>query len=155
MLLSRFLLSLNAVLSHAVGTTISSMQMMSEKNEYNACTFMLGDKRVIYREAKVTPKKIGLFVAIWKRNDTRVTVPYHVDDEFGYMMIAVKTDTEIGYFLYSKEVLGNLGIISTDVKEGKCGMRIYPTLEEGMNKQALKTYYSQLSSYHNLLSASV
>lgn len=122
--------------------------MMSEKNEYSACTFIIGDKRIIYREAKVTPKKIGLFVAIWQRNTVGVTVPYHVEDEFDYMMIGVKTDTDLGYFLFPKAVLVNLGIISTETKEGKRGMRIYPNLEEGMNKQALKTYQSQVSFFY-------
>ena len=148
MFLKTLITSLNKVFPYEGDTIISSVQMMSEKNEYSACTFIIGDKRIIYREAKVTPKKIGLFVAIWQRNTVGVTVPYHVEDEFDYMMIGVKTDTDLGYFLFPKAVLVNLGIISTETKEGKRGMRIYPNLEEGMNKQALKTYQSQVSFFY-------
>ncbi|MCC9042455.1 MepB family protein [Myroides sp. M-43] len=142
--------SLNKVFCYSNDTIISSVQMMSEKNEYSACSFILGDKRIIYREAKVTSKKIGFFVAIWQRNEIGVTVPYHVGDEFDYMMIGVKTDTDLGYFLFPKVILVNLGIISTETKEGKRGMRIYPNLEEGMNKQALKTYQSQMSFFYKV-----
>ncbi|MGL4583572.1 MAG: MepB family protein [Flavobacterium sp.] len=152
MLLKTLITSLNKVFSDEGedDTTISSVQMMSEKNEYRACSFILRDKRIIYREAKVTPKKIGLFVAIWQRNAVGVTEPYHADDEFDYMMIGVKTDTDTGYFLYPKAVLVNLGIISTETKEGKRGMRIYPKIEDGMNKQALKTYQSQVPFFYKV-----
>ncbi|MEC4112583.1 MepB family protein [Myroides pelagicus] len=129
-------------------TPLTELSPIHEKNEYNAHTFKIGEKKVIYRQAKITPKKIGLFVAIWKRNKQGITQPYQTDDAFDFMMISVQTDKCNGYFLFPKEVLGSLGIISTNNKEGKRGMRVYPTLETDMNKQALKTYHSQISFFH-------
>lgn len=121
-----------------------------EKNDYQACTFSLSTTKIIYREAKVTPKKIGLFVAIWKRTPVGITAPYEEVDEFDCMVIAVDTVEIKGFFLFPNTALAEFGIISTAHKAGKRGVRIYPTLEEGMNKQALTTYNKQKAYFHQL-----
>lgn len=145
MLIPNFLIHLKNSLVDKFNASISDVQIAEEKNDYNACTFYFNNKKVIYREAKVTPKKVGYFVAIWQRNHDRKTIPYHITDDFDYFIIA----TQLGYFLYPKEELARLHIISTEQKEGKRGMRVYPILETEMNKQALKTYQSHLPFWNN------
>ncbi|AJH13540.1 MepB family protein [Myroides profundi] len=145
MLLHNYQKQLNKILVNSITTSISDIQWSTEKNDYNACTFYFNNKKVIYREAKITPKKVGYFVAIWQRDHDGKTIPYHITDDFDYFIIA----TQQGYFLYPKEELARLHIISTEQKEGKRGMRVYPILETEMNKQALKTFQSHLPFWNN------
>lgn len=141
---------LNKIIGNSENTPIIDFQNFVEKNDYNACSFVLGEAKIIYREAKVTPKKIGLFVAIWKRNEQGITAPYHEDDSFDFMVIAVTDQETNGLFVFPKNVLSTLGIISTSRKEGKRGTRIYPKVENGMNKQALTTYNKQHNYYYSI-----
>jgi hypothetical protein len=51
--------------SHFATTTNEyTITPFGEKNDYNACTIHIHNQVILYREAKVTPKKTGLFVAI-------------------------------------------------------------------------------------------
>ncbi|WP_267740531.1 MepB family protein [Myroides injenensis] len=122
----------------------------SEINDYKACEFSLGDKRIIYREAKITPKKVGLFVAIWKRNALGVTQPYEETDCFDYIVIKVEENGKKGLFVFSKEKLVKLEMINTMLKEGKRGVRVYPSWVLPQNKQALATQKKQISSFYIL-----
>lgn len=45
------------------GLTICDLSVSAESVEYEACSFTLNGKRIIYRKAKLTPKKIGYFVS--------------------------------------------------------------------------------------------
>ncbi|MDM1380540.1 MepB family protein [Myroides marinus] len=145
MILQNYIPLLNKALKNDELTAITDITWSTEKNEYYACTFTLGSAKIVFREAKVTPKKIGLFVAIWRRNEDNITTPYHIDDNFDYFVIG----TGSGCFVYPKSILVELQIISSNLKEGKRGMRVYPNLEVEMNKQALKTYQSHLPFYYN------
>jgi len=49
------------------GLELKSIKIDSESKEYGAATFTLNDKKINFRIAKVTPTKVGHFVAIWKR----------------------------------------------------------------------------------------
>ncbi len=138
---------INNFLAIDTSSVITDYQGFSEKNEYDACSFKLENKRIIYRKAKITPKKIGQFIAIWKRNPQGTTEPYAMNDDFDYMVIACESGSHKGVFIFSKEVLSNLGIISTNLKEGKRGMRVYPTWDEPTNKQAINTQNKQRSSF--------
>lgn len=141
-------LCLNAVLANTSNTPITEFESAMEKNEYAASKFVLGGKTILFRQAKITPKKIGLFVAIWKRNQLGITAPYDEGDKFDFMVIAVKEENLEGVFVFPKAALVALGIISTSKKEGKRGMRVYPQLESGMNKQALQTFAKQKVYFH-------
>lgn len=138
---------LNKIFELETSSVVTNYQAFPEKNEYSACSFSLGDKRIIYRQAKITPKKIGLFVAIWKRNTQGITEPYSSYDNFDFIVIACCDGTHKGVFVFSKDTLVKLGIITTDLKEGKRGMRVYPTWDEPVNKQAINTQNKQRSSF--------
>ncbi|MDM1395599.1 MepB family protein [Myroides odoratimimus] len=145
MQIPNFLTRIDKSLTTKYNTPIYDVQIAEEKNDYNACTFCINNQKIVYREAKITPKKTGYFVAIWQRDNEGKTIPYQITDDFDYLLIS----TQQGYFLYPKEELAKLNIISTKLKEGKRGMRVYPVLETEMNKQALKTYQSHLPFWNN------
>nr|WP_255509225.1 MepB family protein [Flavobacterium sp. J27] len=107
--------------------------------DYGACTFELNDKKIQHRVAKITPTKVGQFVTIWKRNQQGITEPYHVTDALDFIFITTIENEKIGQFIFPKSVLAENAIISSDQKEGKRGIRVYPPWGEVTSKQALKT----------------
>lgn len=121
-----------------------------EGKEYGACTFRLNGKVIKFRVAKVTPKKNGQFVAIWRRNHQGVTQPFEAIDEIDFMVISTRKGKHFGQFIFPKAVLIHHGIITNDQKEGKRGMRVYPPWDKAENKQAAKTQSWQLKYFLNI-----
>ena len=56
----------------------------------------------IIREAKITPKKVGQFVSIWKRNEEGITKPCHINDAFDKLIIECKSKNNSGRFIFTK-----------------------------------------------------
>jgi hypothetical protein len=129
---------------------ISKLNIELEGLEYDACQFELNEKKVIYRRAKVTPKKQGLFVTFWKRNEQKITTPFSETDKIDFYVIHVKTETQKGQFVFPKDVLIAKGIISTPAKDGKRGFRVYPKWDSVLNKQAIKTQVWQLKYFYEI-----
>ncbi len=122
-----------------------------ESQDYDACRFLLNGKKIIYRTAKITPKKEGQFVTIWKRIDLGGPItPFHLHDEFDYLIIAISNGREAGQFTFDKEVLINHGLISSNNKTGKLGFRLYPPWSIPNSVTALKSQKWQLSYYGNI-----
>jgi hypothetical protein len=119
----------------------------NESAIYGACTFELNGAGIIHRIAKITPKKTGQFVAIWKRSQKGITMPFDVTDNFDFMVITIKCDHQLGQFIFPKEVLFNKGIISQDGKHGKRGIRVYPPWNKVTNKQAQVSQNWQLKYF--------
>ncbi len=138
-MLEQFIPLLNNFSELQTASFVTNYCSFPESNEYNACSFSIDNYKIIYREAKVTPKKTGLFVAIWKRNEQGITEPYHIADDFDFMIISCVENNNKGYFIFPKEALATLNIISSANKEGKRGMRVYPTWDIPTNKQAITT----------------
>jgi hypothetical protein len=132
------------------GLLISNFQTESESKEYNACRFELNGLKIISRNAKVTPKKAGLFVTFWKRNKDEITEPIHASDDFDFYAIPAKTETHFGQFVFPKSVLIAKEIVSTDKKDGKRGFRVYPAWDTTKNKQANTTQKWQLDYFYEI-----
>lgn len=49
------------------GWKISDVIFEAESRDYEACRLMFCGQSALYRSDKVTPKKTGLFVSLWKR----------------------------------------------------------------------------------------
>lgn len=126
---------------------LDNLIINEESNAYSACSFSLDSKQVIYRKANITPKKIGQFVAIWKRNELGETTPYHDTDSLDALIITVETETQSGQFIFSRDILLKKGILSSSTKLGKRGIRVYPSWDIPTNKQALKTQEWQLKYF--------
>jgi len=118
---------------------ISDLVIESEGKAYKACNFKLNGLHIICRNAKITPKKIGQFVTFWKRNQSGITEPFSETDEFDFYVINVLKEDRIGQFIFPKSVLIKKGIVSTTLKDGKRGFRVYPSWDMPSSKQAEKT----------------
>jgi len=129
------------------GLSISEYKSEDESQEYAACRFRLRGFKIVCRNSKVTPKKIGQFVTFWKRNIKGIIEPLDEDDQIDFYVINVKTENRFGQFVFPKSILIRKGIISTKEKEGKRGFRIYPIWDTPQNNQAKKTQKWQLNYF--------
>ena len=111
---------------------------------------MVNEARIIFREAKITPKKIGHFVSVWRRNELGVTQPYELTDEFDFYIIKCQSGNKIGQFVFPKDELAKREIVTTKESEGKRGFRVYPPWDKAENKQAIKTQAWQLNYFHHI-----
>jgi len=122
----------------------------AESIEYEACRFQLNKSSIIYRNAKITPKKTGQFVTCWKRNKEGITAPLSEKDRFDFYIISVSTERRLGQFIFPKSILIDKAIVSTPNKEGKRGFRVYPPWDIPNNKQAEKTQLWQLQYFYEM-----
>lgn len=120
-----------------------------EAKEYFGCNIEIKQLAVKYRKAKITPKKVGCFVALWKRDLDGKTIPYEASDLFDFYFIEVEDGVKKGVFLFPKLILIQNEILSFN-KEGKRGFRLYPSWCESLNKQAIRTQNWQLPFFVNL-----
>jgi hypothetical protein len=104
-----------------------------ESSEYGACDFKLSNKKIKFRIAKITPKKVGQFVTLWKRIGSGPILPYDLEDPFDFYVVSVRTCEGFGQFVFPKNVLYDRGIISKDGRGGKRAMRVYPPWDIAVN----------------------
>ena len=121
------------------GLFITQHVINPESKEYEACSFLLNEKKVIYRQAKITPTKSGQFVTVWRRNAVGITAPFDSKDVLDFIIITVKTATQLGQFIFPKAVLATKGILTHNGKEGKRGIRVYAPWDSVSSKLALQT----------------
>jgi hypothetical protein len=119
----------------------------SESAEYSACLFKLNGQTIKYRNAKITPTKIGQFVTLWKRKGDGPIQPFDSSDPIDLFIINVRKGNHLGQFIFPKSVLIAQGILSTKKKEGKRAMRVYPPWDITTSKQAQKTQQWQLEYF--------
>ncbi|MDI5896119.1 MepB family protein [Flavobacterium algoritolerans] len=129
------------------GFELRNLEIEKESAEYSACKFDLDIIKILFRVAKITPTKIGQFVTFWKRSENGPIEPYAVSDSIDFFIINTKSNDKFGQFIFPKSVLSQQGIISTDLKEGKRGIRVYPPWDLTESKQAQKTQKWQLEYF--------
>lgn len=138
------------------GLPITQLSINPESKEYEACTFLLNKKMIVYRQGKITPTKVGQFVTVWKRNKAGITAPFDTKDILDFIIITVKTDTQLGQFIFPKAVLITKGILTHNGKEGKRGIRVYAPWDRVSSKQAIQTqswqtdYFLQLDEENKI-----
>lgn len=123
------------------GNLHNSLQVIQEleSQEYKACSFSLKNKKFHYRQAKVTPIKIGAFVTFWQRDQSGPIQPYASTNDFDFLVIAVQEKAYSGFFIFSKEILVEKKYVSLHGHGGKLGFRVYPSWVIAENKQALQS----------------
>ncbi len=129
---------------------ISDFWPETESKEYSACRFEVNGKKIISRNGKIMPKKVGQFVTFWKRNGNGPIKPFHVNDQIDFYIVNVQAENKFGQFVFPKSILIKKGIISTDKKEGKRAFRVYPKWEIAKNKQAERTQKWQLEYFYEI-----
>ena len=71
------------------GYVVENVEPEMESTEYGALKFTVNGQRVLYRQAKTTPKKIGQFVTIWKREHPNSEIaPIDLKDGVDWVIIA-------------------------------------------------------------------
>ncbi|MES2680766.1 MAG: MepB family protein [Bacteroidota bacterium] len=134
------------------GLSVTGLSEEPESFEYGACTYNLNGLVVKFRVSKITPKKAGQFVTIWKRNEQGITQPFDETDELDFVIISSRNGTDFGQFIFPKAVLVDKRIITGKGREGKRGIRVYPPWDKANNKQAIKTQEWQLRYFVDLQS---
>lgn len=129
------------------GLEFSNFEVEKESKAYLACQFQLNNQQIIFRQAKITPKKAGQFVTFWKRDHSGCTVSYSLKDKFDYLIIQIRTKDQLGHLIFSKETLADKGIISTSNKAGKRGFRVYANWDQVSNNLARTTQKWQVCHF--------
>lgn len=129
--------------------SISDLKRENESAEYFACDAIFERKTAKFRIAKITPKKIGQFVTLWKRENNGPIEPFDALDNIDFVIVAVQDGEKIGQFIFPKSILITKGIF-TDKKEGKRAIRVYPSWDIPVNPQAIRTQKWQLQYFQKL-----
>jgi hypothetical protein len=101
----------------------------AESAEYGACRAELHGKRLVLRVAKTTPTKTGQFVTVWKRPHPDAEIaPLDEADPVDAVIIAVADGdgARHGFFIFSRAVLIERGVMSRAGAGGKRALRVYP-----------------------------
>ena len=135
------------------GINIMNAYSETESAEYKACRFSIDDKMAVFRVAKTTPTKIGQFVTMWKRTETRSDIqPLDAADGVDFVVVSVADEAHRGQFLFSKEILISQSIMSCEDKKGKLAIRVYPPWTKPTVKQAIMTQRWQLRCFFSIQS---
>ncbi len=129
---------------------IENVEIQLHNAGYLAHTFDLDGKRVLFRLAKKTPKKIGYFVAMWKRDNDAKTVPYEKSDDFQIYIIAIQNGADYGIFSFPSDILVQNHFLSNGVISGKRGFRLYLPSDITTNSQSQKTQFWQTNYFRNI-----
>ncbi len=112
---------------------------------YSGCSFVLTDAtgkqtRAVFRAAKVTPTKAGLFVTLWIRGKDGQTRPYRATDGIDVLYVAAHTADGYGYFRFTAADLLKAKILAGDASAGKRGFRLYTPWDTSLNRTAQNTW---------------
>lgn len=111
----------------------------ADNQEYGAAVASLGQGRIRFRVGKLTPTKVGLFVAVWRRAQNGSTEPFPAEDGTGLLVVTVREGNNMGHFSFPTSALVKHGIVSVKGAGGKRGFRVYPPWSEVRNRQAART----------------
>ena len=125
-----------------------SAKCENEGAGYGACRLGLNGFNVAFRIAKITPKKLGQFVTVWKRptpNDP--IIPLDTSDDLDFVIVSAIDGANRGQFIFDQKILVNQGIMSHRGKGGKLAFRVYPPWTKPEAKAAIKTQQWQLQYF--------
>lgn len=130
--------------------SIFNVEPDNECEEYYGYNLHAGTLHLKFRKAKITPKKLGYFVTLWKRNSHGQTEPFSISDHFDFYIIAAAENNRFGIFIFPRNILVEKQILTNSNKEGKRGFRVYTNWNTTENKQAEKTKNWQKNYFINL-----
>ena len=122
-----------------------------ESADYAACRFEIDAKLVVFRVAKTTPTKVGQFVTLWKRPQPNGAIaPIDASDPVDFVVVHSSNTERCGQFVFDKNVLVKMGILSSQKHAGKRAIRVYPPWSHPVAKEAIKTQSWQLPYFLEL-----
>ena len=141
------LLETKTLIFDSCGFELTNPILEKESADYGAYQFELNALKILFRVAKTTPTKVGQFVTLWKRIAKGPIQPFDLSDNIDFFIINTQSGDHFGQFIFPKSVLSQQGILTTDLKEGKRAIRVYPPWDITGNKQAQKTQKWQLDYF--------
>lgn len=133
----------------AAGVPRGELRPEAENGGYDAATCETPEGVVRFRVARVTPRKTGLFVAVWRRAAAGGTEPFDGDDQ-RRLVIVVREGSGFGAFVFPRDVLTSRGVAAVDGAGGKRGFRVYPPWSQANSPQAAATQRWQCASFLSL-----
>jgi len=120
------------------------LDIVPENSKYHALTFAINKFKIVYRKGNVTPDRPGAFLAIWQRptcdkSNNNKPIPL-TSNELDYLFIHVESDSQQGMFIFPISLLIKQGIVSSSVKKGKTGFRIFPPWSEDRGVVGTKVF---------------
>jgi hypothetical protein len=141
------LFALKEILFEKCKFEMSQLVLEPQSSEYGACTFVLNNLNIRFRNAKITPTKTGQFVTLWKRINHGPIQPFDSTDPIDLFLISVRKDDHFGLFIFPKSIGIEKGFVTNGKKEGKRAIRVYPPWDVTTSKQAQKTQKWQLDYF--------
>ncbi len=138
-----------------LGLNIDKVIIEAESQEYSALDFEMNGMMIKFRTGKITPTKVGQFVTLWKRLNKGPIIPFDKADPIDLFVISVRREGQLGQFVFTKEILLEKGVLSSDKGRGKLAIRIYPPWDVAVNAQAKRTQAWQLPYFFEIPSNSI
>lgn len=132
------------------GHKIKNLTKDKESEEYFGYDFQIDSLNIKFRISKITPKKVGQFVTLWKRNAENQIEPFRSDAIFDFYIVVAKQKDKFGFFLFPENVLSQKQILTTNQKKGKLGFRVYPNWTKTQTNQAKNTQLWQTEYFVDL-----
>lgn len=129
-----------------LGWRLTNIVEETQNQEYGGYRLQLNQVDIRFRIAKITPKKIGQFVAFWEKIEG-VNRPYSYGESPDLLVIYTEENAHKGHFVFPKATLKERGILSTEEKVGKMGIRIYPPWDQPTSLQGKATQQWQLAYF--------
>ncbi len=109
-----------------LGKTAVNIEREKESAEYGSVRFEMNGQTYLYRQAKHTPKKVGQFVALWKRPAMSGEIaPFDRDDGIDKVIILAEEHPRFGVFVFPRQLLVEKDIFSEKSIGGKRAFRVY------------------------------
>lgn len=141
--------SLIDFLSTEATFSLSSVIEVACNQDYVAHKFYLTNLCCQFRVAKITPKKLGGFVALWKKDTSHKNVPYQYED-FQLCLVFIQEQLNTGVFVFTNQIMYYHKLLSAhDGGIGKLGFRVYPDWVCLDSKAAQKTQSWQTKYFIN------
>ena len=128
--------------------TVKDVREEAQNSDYGAGIFQINSKSVRFRVAKITPTKIGQFVAFWEKDKNNKNQAFSYEQATDLLVINTFTENDnFGQFVFPKEVLVKQNILKTATTKGKMAIRVYSSWEKPTSKQAIETQKWQLEYF--------
>lgn len=129
-----------------LGWRLTKIIEENQNKEYGGYRLQLNQVEIRFRIAKITPKKVGQFVAFWEK-EQGVNIPYNYQGSPDFIVVYTEQHEKKGHFVFPKKVLKERGILSDGEKVGKMGIRIYPPWDQPTSPQGRATQKWQLAYF--------
>lgn len=130
--------------------TISELQPEQQNSAYAAGRYLINETSIRVRAAKITPKKVGQFVAFWQKDEKGINQPYALSEALELLVIYATRDENQGLFVFPRELLATKKILTVGASKGKMAMRVYPPWDQASNAQGKKTQAWQVPYFIDL-----